>query len=103
MAKRRTIGETPLDTVVSAPGALLEEKPKRRAPKPVPLPLLTRLTDLLERLGQDLTKFMAQEAELRNLQAEVERLKAETAELRQAQAPCLCVGLLNRLKEKLSC
>lgn len=103
MAKRRTIGETPLDTEVAAPEALLEEKPKRRAPEPVLLPLLTRLADLLERLGQDLNRFMAQEAELRHLQAEVERLKAETAELRQAQAPCLCVGLLNRLKEKLSC
>jgi DNA repair exonuclease SbcCD ATPase subunit len=103
MTKRRTIGENPLDTVVSAPGAVLQEKPKRRAAEPGQVQLLERLAKTLGDLIQLLEKLQAQRAELRNLETEVDRLRAEMNELRQAVGPkCLCLGLIDWLRTKLA-
>lgn len=102
MAKRRTIGETPLDTVVTTPAVALETKPPRPAVTPTSAQVLERLAHCQERLAAALERLVALDGEIRDLRAALDRLEEEMAEVRlKAAARCTCENIMNWLREKV--
>jgi phage-related minor tail protein len=93
MAKRRTIGENPLDTVVSTPEAALAGKTAKTPAASVAN---------LERLAEALERLTALEGEIRDLRGALDKLKGEMEDLRrQAAARCTCENSMNWLREKV--
>jgi len=102
MAKRRTIGENPLDTVVSTPEAALAGKPAKTAAPAASAAILERLADTQERLARALERLVALDGEIRDLRGALDKLKGEMADLRrQATARCTCENVMNWLREKV--
>lgn len=103
MAKRRTIGENPLDTVVSTPEAALESHPPKTSQTPsAQARMQERLADTRERLAAVLDRLAILGDEVGDLRSALDRLEGEIADMRlQAGMRCSCQEVMAWLREKV--